>query len=75
MNILILFIGILFLKGTKEEFNNTKRIEGAVKLLLSSLENNQNYHPNKSFSLKYSKYEIVFDNFKIKIQEYLHLKT
>jgi len=65
MNILILFIGILFLKGTKEEFNNTKRIEGAVKLLLSSLENNQNYHPNKSFSLKYSKYEIVFENFKI----------
>jgi hypothetical protein len=65
MYILFLFIVILFLKGTKEEFNNSKRIEGAVKLLLSSLENNQNFHPNKSFTLKYPKYEIFFDNFKI----------
>lgn len=61
----IFFLIIIFLiKECKEEFNLIKRIEGAVKIMLSSLENAPNYY-SKSFTLKYSKYKINFNRFRL----------
>ena len=55
---------ILLFRKSNEEFNLIKRIESAVKFLLSQLENiSSNYF--ESFTFKYPKYTIDFSNFRI----------
>ncbi len=59
----LLIIALLF-GESHEEFNMTKRIEKAVIYMLSTLENIAPYD-SRSVTLKYSKYKIFFNNFRI----------
>lgn len=63
MKSLLLLIIILLLNKSNEIFNLTKRIEGAVKFILSSSENI--LINNDTYIIKYPKFEIKMANFKI----------
>jgi len=61
--LLLIIIILLLFNKSNEEFNLLLRIENAVKYMLSNLENIDRY--NKAFTLKYPKYKINFNNFRI----------
>ena len=65
MKYLVFFILLIFLIKESNEVEITKRIEGAVKYILSQLENKSGAFYYQPFTFKYNKYKISFTNFKL----------
>ena len=65
MKYLVFLILLIFLIKESNEVDLVKRIEGAVKYILSQLENKSGAFYYQPFTFKYNKYKISFSNFKL----------